>query len=59
MDAGDYQLGAVKSISFYSCKLTDAQIWYNVMEKEFLGKVKILKDFWKILLGQELKIYTH
>ena len=62
-DASGFQIGSVisqeiKTISFYSHKLTETQTRYTVTEKEFLSKVETLKEFYTILLGQQLKIFT-
>ena len=58
--ARDYQLGAViiqngKPIVFYGQKLTGPQTMYTVTENELLSRVKTLKEFCTILLGQKLK----
>ena len=63
MDASYYQLGSLiiqygKPIAFYIHKLNGTQIWYTVMEKEFLGTVKTLKEFFTIVFGQQFKIFT-
>ena len=47
-----------KAIAFYSRKLTEPQTQYTVTEKELLSIVETLKEFYKILLGQQLNIYT-
>ena len=39
-------------------KLTEPQTQYTVTENKLLSKVKTLKGFCIILLGQEIKIYT-
>ena len=62
-DASAFELGAVisqkvKPISVYSIKLTDAQQWYTLTERELLSIVETLKEFRTILLGQKLRIYT-
>ena len=43
---------------FNSRKLTDAQQWYQLIERELLRTVETLEEFITILLGQELIIYT-
>ena len=63
-DAGAFQLGAVisqnsKPIDFYGRKLTNAQQWYTVTEREILIIVETLKYFITILPGQRLIIYTY
>ena len=62
-DASKFQLGVDisqtwKPIAFYSHKVTKPHQWYTVTEKELLSIVETLKEFWTILLGQQLKIYT-
>ena len=64
MDTINYQLVAVitrdgKPISLYSPKLTETKTRYTVTEKEFISKVKTLKEFRAVLLGQQLKIFTN
>ena len=63
INASAFQLGSViiqkgKPIAFYSRKLTDAQQWYTVTEREQLSIIETLKDFRTILLGQKLRIYS-
>ena len=58
-----FQLGAViiqkgNHIAFYSRKLTDAQKWYTVTEREILSILETIKEFRTILLGHKLQIYT-
>ena len=48
-----------KPISFYIRKLTETQTEHTVTEKEWLSVVETLKNFWTILLGQQLEIYTN
>jgi RNase H-like domain found in reverse transcriptase len=62
-DASHTQLGAVISqdnrpIAFYSRKLNPAQTRYTTTERELLSIVETLKEFWNILLGQRIKVYT-
>mgnify|MGYP002066290216 CR=1 FL=1 len=62
-DASNYQLSAVNSqqdkpIAFYSRKLQLAQTHYTTMELELLSIVETLKEFWNILLGQEIVVHT-
>jgi hypothetical protein len=45
-------------LAFYSCKLTDAQTRYTVIELELLAIVETLQEYCTILLGQFIKIYT-
>ena len=62
-DASDYQLGGVvaqqgKPIGYFSRKLNSAQRNYTTGEKELLGIAETLKEFWYILLGHEIIVYT-
>ena len=62
-DASTFKLGAVishkvKPIGFYSRRLTDAQQWYKVTERELLSILETMKEFGKIILGHKLIIYT-
>ena len=62
-NASAFQLWAVvsqkdKPITFYGRKLTGAQQWYIVTERELPSIVESLKAFRTILLGLKLKIYT-
>jgi hypothetical protein len=45
-------------LAFYSCKLTDAQTRYTVIELELLAIVETLQEYRTILLGHIIKIYT-
>jgi RNase H-like domain found in reverse transcriptase len=61
-DASHTQLGAVVSqdkcsIAFYSRKLNPAQTRYTTTERELLSIVETLKEFWNILLGQQIVVY--
>ena len=47
-----------KPMTFYSRKLTPAQINYTTTERELLSIVETLKDFLKIILGHCIKLYT-
>ena len=58
-----FQLGAIiiqrgKPIAFYIIRLTDAQQWYTVTQRDLISIVETLKEFRTILLGQKLRIYT-
>ena len=62
-NARDFQSGAVisqniKTITFYSKKVTNAKKSYTVSEKEMLGIFETLKEFRTILLRQRIIIYT-
>ena len=62
-DASHTQLGAVitqdnKPIAFYTRKLRNGQHNYTTTERELLAIVETLKEFWTILLGQQIKLYT-
>ena len=62
-DASKCQLGAIisqkgKPISFYSRKLNSAQVNYTTTERELLEIVETLKEFRKILLGQQIILWT-
>ena len=62
-DASAFQLGAViiqkgKPIASYGRKLTDDQQLYTVKETELLSIVETMHEFWTILTGQKLRIYT-
>ena len=62
-DTSAFQSGAViiqkdKPITFYSKKLTDAQQWYIITDKEPLIIIETLKYFRTILLGQKIRTYT-
>ena len=62
-DANDYQLDSVimqedKPLTFYICKLSEAQSKYSTGEQELLSIVETLKSFENILLGQEVIVHT-
>ena len=62
-DASDYQLGGVvtqegKPVAFFSRKLNSAQKKYTTTDKELLSIVETLKEFKKMLYGQNLTVMT-
>ena len=62
-DASNTQLGRIisqniKTIDFYSQKLSPAQIDYTTTEKELLIILKNLKEFRTIILGYRITVYT-
>jgi len=62
-NASHYQLGAVvsqegKSIAFYSPKLNPAQTRYTITERELICTVETLKEYWNMLLGQQIEVFT-
>ena len=57
------QIGAVisqkgKPIAFYSRNMNSAQQNYTTNEKELLSVVATLKEFYNILLGHHIMVYT-
>ena len=62
-DASDKQLGAViiqnkKPISFFYIILSKPQHNYNTTEKELLVIVDFLKQFWGIIFGYEINVFS-
>ena len=62
-DASKLQISAVisqkgKPIAFYSRKMNSAQKNYTTTEKELLSIVATLKEFYNIILGQQITVYT-
>jgi RNase H-like domain found in reverse transcriptase len=64
MDASNhYQLGEVisqkgKPTAFYSWKLNPAQeTMYTTTERELLNIVETLKEYYNILLGQQIEVF--
>ena len=61
-DTSNYQLGAVivqenGPVTFYSRKLTPAQMNYTVMEKELLSIIETCVHFRNFLLGFKIHIF--
>ncbi len=61
--ASSTQLGAVitqdnKPIAFLSRKLSETQQNYSVTEIELLAIMDTLKEFKRMLWGQDIKVYT-
>ncbi len=62
-DASSKQLGAVitrdnRPIVFFSWKLSDTQCKYSITKVELLAIVKKLKEFKRMLWGQNIKVFT-
>ncbi len=58
------QLGAVitqgnRPIGFFSRKLSKVQSKYSVTDIKLLAIVETLKEFWGMLWGQTIKVYTY
>ena len=63
-DASKLQIGVIisqhdKPIAFYGRKVNSAQLNYTTTERELLYKIETLKEYNYILLGQQIKVYTH
>jgi hypothetical protein len=63
IDASDRQIGTVlkqgiKTLAFFSKKLTSQQMKYGVGEKEMLYMVEALKEFWTMIFGYPIDVYT-
>ena len=62
-DSFKLKIGAVisqkgKPIALYSLKINSAQKNYTTTEKELLSIVAYLKDFYNIILGTQITVYT-
>ena len=62
-DVSDVQLGVVimqdvKPPAFYSRKLSKTQINYTMAEKDILSIVETCKEFWNIILGHKIEVFT-
>jgi len=47
-----------KPIAFHSRKLNPAQMRHTTTERELLCLVETLKEYWNILLRQQIKVFT-
>ena len=62
-DASKIKIGAVipqkvNPIAFYSRKMNSAQQNYTTTEKELIYIVAYLKEFYNIILGHQITVYT-
>ena len=62
-DASKLQIGAVisqkgKPIAFYYRRMNSAQHNYTTTKKELISIVENLKEFFNILLGHQITVYT-
>lgn len=45
-------------VAYFSRKFQGAEQNYSIIEKELLAIIRILEEYWGILLGQQIRVYT-